>query len=235
MATAADVKQALDAAIKPGKKDVLQRFFKTGPGDYGEGDVFMGVMVPEQREIAKQYKTLPESEVQKLLESDVHEHRLSGLLILVYAYGAADEKKKKEIYDFYVKNTKRINNWDLVDVTAPNIVGEYLVNHKAERKILYALAKSKSLWEERIAIVSTFALIRQHEFVDTLALAEIYLDNKHDLMHKATGWMLREVGKRDESVLCAFLDKHKNDMPRTMLRYAIERLSESKKRKYMAK
>jgi len=233
MVTAVDVKKALSAAVTPGKKELLQRFFKTGKGQYGEGDVFLGVMVPEQRVVAKKYAGLPLSEVKKLLESKVHEHRLTTLLILVYKYGGADGNEKKEIYGFYLANARRINNWDLVDVTAPRIVGDWLLAHPRERVVLYRLAKSENLWEHRIAVISTLAFIVKGEFDDTFRLCELFLDHEHDLMHKACGWMLREVGKRDQKALCAFLDAHARKMPRTMLRYAIERFDGKKRRHYL--
>ncbi|MEI6666525.1 MAG: DNA alkylation repair protein [Acidobacteriota bacterium] len=237
MDTANDVMLALEAAVKPGKDAVLGRFFKTGPGQYGEGDVFIGVMVPEQRTIARRHIGLPLAELETLLASEVHEHRLTALLILVYAYGAASgDGAKRRIYFFYLAHTARINNWDLVDVTAPNIVGDWLLRAgpTARMATLSRLATSEDLWENRIAIVATLAFIRRGQLDDTFHLCERFLGHEHDLMHKACGWMLREAGKRDERALCAFLKAHKTRMPRTMLRYAIERFDESRRRAFMA-
>jgi len=221
----------------PSKAKILSRFFKTGKGQYGEGDIFLGLTVPEQRALAKKYVSLSFSEIQKLIDSKIHEHRLTGLIILTYKYEKANDILKKEIFDFYLKNTKKVNNWDLVDVTCPRIVGEYLLDKKEKdgRKILYTLSNSKNLWEKRISIVSTYTFIRNHEFRDTLELSEILMHDKHDLIHKAVGWMLREVGKKNEKTLKDFLDKHSKHMPRTMLRYAIERLSEKEKKYYMSR
>ncbi|MFA6073674.1 MAG: DNA alkylation repair protein [Candidatus Woesearchaeota archaeon] len=224
------------------KAKILSGFFKTGKGQYGEGDIFLGITVPKQREIAKKYKHLDLTSIQTLLESKIHEHRLTGLIILTYKYNDIikdkidlknKEKGKKEIFDFYIRNTKNINNWDLVDVTCYHIVGEYHLDKN--RKFLYSLAKSTNLWEKRISIISTFAFIRKKDFKDTLNIAELLLKDKHDLIHKAVGWMLREIGKRDEKVLKNFLDKYYKTMPRTMLRYAIEKLTSEDKEKYMNK
>lgn len=210
-----------------------QRFFKTGPGEYGEGDVFLGLSVPEQRTIAKSYLSLTMVDIQKLLNNKIHEYRLVGLLILVAQYQQGNVDEKRRVYNFYLKNTRNINNWDLVDLSAPNIVGHYLLTQP--RKKLYTLAKSELLWERRIGILATFAFIRINDFKDALALATILRDDEHDLMHKAVGWMLREVGKRNQAVEEVFLKKHYKKMPRTMLRYAIERFSDSKRKFYMKK
>lgn len=219
----------------PKKAKILSGFFKTGKGEYGEGDIFLGLTVPEQRVLAKKYVSLSLEDIQKLLYSKVHEHRLTGLIILTYKYEKADYDFKKEIFEFYLKNTKNINNWDLVDVTCPRIVGDYLLSkRKEERKILYRLANSKNLWEKRISIVSTYAFIRKDEFEDTLKLSEILMQDNHDLIHKAVGWMLREVGKRNEKILKEFLQTHANNMPRTMLRYSIERFSEKERKYYLS-
>lgn len=211
------------------KTKILQGFFKTGKGQYGEGDIFLGISVPQQREIAKKYYDLEFYDLQKLLDSEIHEMRLTGLIILVKKFEKSKNRKKE--FDFYLKNTSRINNWDLVDVTAPKIVGIYL-NDK-DRKVLYKLAKSKSLWERRIAIVSCFEFIRRNDFDDALNVSEILLGDKEDLIQKAVGWMLREVGKRDINVLEKFLRKNYKLMPRTMLRYAIEKFDEEKRKKYL--
>jgi len=211
----------------------LSRFFKTGKGQYGEGDIFLGVKVPAQREIVKKFKDVDLKEIQELLNDEIHECRLTGLLILVNKYKKADNKK--EIFDFYLKNTKRINNWDLVDLTAPNIVGDFLLDKKKEREILYSLVKSKNLWERRIAILSTFTFLRNEDFKDVLKISEILLNDKEDLIHKAVGWMLRETGKRDKEVEVAFLNKYYRNMPRTMLRYSIEKFNPKEKEFFMRK
>ena len=209
----------------------LQRFFKTGEGEYGEGDIFLGIKVPVQREIARKYSGLSLPKIQELLKSKTHEHRLTGLIILSNKYKESKEEEKVNIFNFYLKNTKNINNWDLVDITAPNIVGHFLFDKK--KNILYDLARSDDLWERRIAIVSTFDFIKKQEFQETLALSEILLDDKHDLIHKAVGWMLREIGKKDKAVLENFLKQHYKIMPRTMLRYAIEHFPEEKRKMYL--
>jgi len=207
------------------KAKILQGFFKTGPGQYGEGDVFLGVSVPNIRKVAKgAVERLSLNDVKKLLSSKVHEKRLVALLILIEKY----KKDKDVVYDFYLENAKGVNNWDLVDLSAPNIVGDYLLERK-DRKILYRLAKSDNLWEKRIAIVSTFAFIRDGQFSDTLKISKILLKDKHDLIHKAVGWMLREVGKRDEKLLKKFLRDNYSGIPRTTLRYAIERFEEGER------
>lgn len=209
-------------------------FFKTGPGEYGEGDVFIGVTVPEQRKVAAKYKDLPLLEIKQLLRSKEHEYRLTALFILVKQFKHGDEKKQRQIFDLYLKNTKWINNWDLVDSSAPYIVGGFLKNRP--RAMLYDLAKSNSLWERRIAMLSTLAFIVDGDPRDALKIAKLLLKDEHDLIHKAVGWMLREVGKRckleDELI---FLDKHYRKMPRTMLRYAIERLEQNSRDFYMKK
>jgi 3-methyladenine DNA glycosylase AlkD len=219
----------------PEKAKLLRGFFKTGKGQYGEGDTFLGLIVPQQRLLSKKYSDLSLTDLQELLDSKIHEHRLTALFILISQYKQADSKGKQKIYKFYLKNTKNINNWDLIDLSAPNIVGDYLLNHESEQKILYKLVKSKSLWERRIAILTTFTFIRNNSFNHTLKIAELLLKDQHDLIHKAVGWMLRELGKRDEELLCKLLDKYKNKMPRTMLRYAIEKFSKEKKEYYIKK
>ena len=222
MATLSQLQQELNKAEDLEKAKILQTFFKTNPGEYGHGDIFLGIVVPAQRKIVKKYIHLNLPEIQKLLNSKIHEHRFCALVILVSKYqNAKKELEKKEIYDFYIKNSKKINNWDLVDTSAPQIVGEYLLNQ--DKKILYKLAKSKNLWQKRIAILATFSFIRKNKFNDTLEISEILLKDKHDLIHKAIGWMLREVGKRNKQVEIKFLIKHAHKMPRVMLRYAIEK------------
>jgi len=213
----------------------LQRFFKTGPGQYGEGDIFLGIKVPVQRQIVKKYFNISLCDTEALLQSKIHEQRLVALLILVKKYEIAkNEIEKKQIFDVYIKNRKYINNWDLVDLSAPNIIGNYLLNK--DRQILYEFAKSDHLWTKRIAILSCFAFIRNGETHDTLKIAQILLNDKHDLIHKAVGWMLRELGKRvSQDKEEEFLNKYYKKMPRTMLRYAIERFSNKKKKFYMKK
>jgi 3-methyladenine DNA glycosylase AlkD len=228
---AGDVRKELQRRADPEKAVMLQRFFKTGPGQYGEGDVFIGVIVPESRQVAKKFSQLPLKEVRTLLYSKVHEERLVALLILVQRYAKAQDREKEEIVKFYLDNIKQVNNWDLVDLSAPSILGAHLMD--GDRGLLYRLAKSGSVWEKRIAIVATQHFIRNSDFSDTLKIASMLLQDGHDLIHKAAGWMLREVGKRDAGAEEAFLDKYSGTMPRTMLRYAIERLPESKKRRYM--
>jgi len=213
-------------------------FFKTGPGEYGEGDLFLGISVPECRSLAKEYKNLSLSDIQKLIKSKYHEHRLVALLILVQKYQDitkhGPQEEKKEIVNFYLKNTKYINNWDLVDLSVHYILGDYLINN--DRKILEKLAKSKNLWERRISAVATFAFIYKGESKWTFRIVKILMKDKHDLIHKACGWMLREVGKRvSEKELTSFLDLWGPQMPRTMLRYSIERLPEKKRLYYLHK
>jgi len=209
----------------------VQRYFKTGPGQYGEGDKFLGLNVPDLRKVAREFRALPLAGLRQLLQSKWHEERLLALVILVDQYGGGDEKARDAIYKLYLASTSRINNWDLVDCSAPQIVGGHL--EARSRKPLYRLVKSKSVWERRIAILATHHFIRRGEFDDTFALAESLLDDKHDLIHKAAGWMLREVGKRDRAALEKFLRKHAAKMPRTMLRYSIERFPEATRRKYL--
>lgn len=229
-----DLKAELSNHANADKARILSGFFKTGKGQYGEGDIFIGITVPVLRKIAKQYFRISASHIDKLLHSPYHEHRLCGLLIMVYQYERLKEDKLKDlIYEQYLSNTAFINNWDLVDLSAPKIVGTHLLN-QSDRTILYKLAKSKDLWERRISIISTFAFIKEGDSKDTFAIARLLIDDKHDLIHKAVGWMLREVGKRiSESTEKKFLDQHYSTMPRTMLRYAIERFRENERRQYL--
>jgi len=213
------------------KAKLLQGFFKTGKGEYGEGAVFLGITVPKQRQIAERFKDIGLNEIQELLNSQIHEKRLIALLILVERFKKSDEKGKKEIFEFYLNNTKRINNWDLVDLSAPNIVGAFLLDKN--RDTLHKLAISENLWEKRISIISTFAFIRNNEVEDTLNISKSLLRDKHDLIHKAVGWALREVGKKNQEALEDFLRKHYKIMPRTMLRYSIEKFPEEKRQKYI--
>lgn len=205
------------------RAELLASFFKTSKGGYGEGDKFLGIVVPAQRMLAKRYKDLSLSEVEKLLQSGFHEQRLTALFILRIQYQKANELQKEKIIKLYLNNLHFINNWDLVDSSAPYLLGEYLLSKK--RNILYKLVKSKNIWERRIAIMSTFAFIKVKQFDDALSIAEILLRDQHDLIQKAAGWMLREVGNRDLKEETKFLDKHYKNMPRTMLRYAIEKFS----------
>ncbi|MFC1648910.1 DNA alkylation repair protein [Nanoarchaeota archaeon] len=227
------LKKDLAKHARPDKVDIYQNFFKTGPGQYGEGDVFIGVTVPNTRSVAKKYYAMKLSDVKKLMASPIHEERLAAILILVHKYQKGTEQEKKQVYDFYWQNAKGVNNWDLVDLSAHKIVGDYLLDK--DKAILYKLAKSSNLWERRIAIIATFAFINKNRFDDSLKLAEILLNDKHDLIHKAVGWMLREIGKKDQAVEEKFLDKHYKHMPRTMLRYSIERFEDKKRKHYMTK
>lgn len=228
--TAEDVRKEYARIADPALVKHLMRFFKTGPGDYGEGDVFLGVTVPESRKIAAKYKSLPFAECVKLIRDDAHELRFCGLIILTAGFKKADDAKKEKIIRIYLDNTDKINNWDLVDLTC-GILGEWL-EHK-DRSLLYKLAESSNLWEQRMAIVGTLPLIRRGDFADTLKLAEKLLFHEHDLMRKAVGWMLREVGKKDASALRGFLDSYAAVMPRTALRYAIEKFDPAERKMWM--
>lgn len=223
----------LDTLKDSERAKVSAWFFKTGKGQYGEGDIFLGITVPVMREVAKNYTDLSLFEIQKLLLSKIHEYRFVALVILVSKYQRAKEPEAKKIFDFYIKNAKNINNWDLVDSTAEYIVGEYLLDRG--KSVIYKLSRSKNLWEKRIAIISTFGFIKRGKFDDTFKISEILMKDNHDLIHKAVGWMLREVGKKDQQALEGFLKKHSKEMPRTMLRYAIERFDSDKRKFYMAR
>jgi 3-methyladenine DNA glycosylase AlkD len=226
-----DARARLREQADPEDARNLQRFFKTGPGEYGEGDVFIGVRVPVVRGIAKEFRALPLEDTAELLRSPVHEERLLALLILVGAYAKGDEALRGRIFDFYLANTRLINNWDLVDSSAEHVVGAHL--RGGDRFLLDRLARSELLWERRISIIATFYYIRRGEFADTLRVAALLLHDRHDLIHKAVGWMLREVGKRDQAAEEAFLREHCRAMPRTMLRYAIERFPEPLRQAYL--
>lgn len=216
------------------KREVLQRFFKTGKGQYGENDSFLGVIVPITRTIAQKYKNASLNDIIKLLMSEWHEVRLCALLIMTEQWKKADTSLKKKIFECYITNIKRINNWDLVDLSAPTIIGGYLLDKP--RDIIYEMAESNSLWKNRIAIVTTLAFIKNKDSDDTYNLALKMMKHKHDLIHKAIGWMLRESGKRDDSIrLFNFVDKHRREMPRTMLRYAIEKFSDQERKYLMRK
>ena len=226
-----EIQQELEQYIDPVKREYLPNFFKTGKGQYGEGDKFLGIVVPNTRIVAKRHKDAPFEVMAELLQSEWHEGRLCALLMLVERFKKCDENGKKEIFDFYLAQTARINNWDLVDLSAPGIVGEYLKDNP--RDVLYRLADSDLLWDQRIAVVSTYTLIKNNDFIDILALSERLLYHKHDLMQKAVGWMLREMGKRDKDLLVQFLEKYCKTMPRTTLRYAIEKFPEDERKEFM--
>ena len=228
---ARDVQRRLKKLGNPEHAAISQRFFKTGPGQYGEGDIFIGIRVPVLRKLVKEFKDLPAREVEILLRSPIHEERLLAILLFVHIFSKGDETTKKGIYNLYLKSTEFINNWDLVDVSAEHIVGAYLMDKN--KRPLYRLAKSINLWERRIAIIATFYFVRHHEFSETLKISNILLADRHDLIHKATGWMLREIGKRDLKTEETFLKEHYKKMPRTMLRYAIEKFPENKRQRYL--
>jgi len=223
-----NLRREIKSLADPERAKHSLRFFRTGPGEYGEGDKFLGLTVPQCRQLVRKYKDLSLSDITELLHSEYHEERLIALLLLVHNFS----KDSQKIYDLYLKSTKYINNWDLVDLTAPRIVGEYLLDKPVD--ILFKLAKSKSLWERRIAILATFAFIYKGEPKPTLKIAEMLLHDKEDLIHKAVGWMLREVGKRcGQKPLTDFLNQHYKSMPRTMLRYSIERFPEKTRKEYL--
>jgi len=228
-----NIKEELQNIQDPEKAKILSKFFKTGKGQYGEGDIFLGIKVPDQRKTAKKYSNITLDDIGQLLKSNIHEFRLTSILILVLKYKKEDFDGKKEIVDFYLGHMKNINNWDLVDSSAPYILGDFLLDK--DKSILYRLARSDSLWERRTSILSTFAFIKNNKFDDALNIAQILLFDKHDLIHKAVGWMLREIGKRDERTEEEFLEKHYRKMPRTMLRYSIEKFDNDKKNFYLGR
>ncbi|MFH1607659.1 MAG: DNA alkylation repair protein [archaeon] len=221
------LKKEIEFLTDPNRGTSESKYSKTGPGDYAEGQIFLGIKTSVKRDIAKKYSCISLDEIDKLIEENIHANRFIALVILTNKY----KKDKQSVVDFYLKNSKKWNNWGLVDVSADKILGDYLLDK--ERDILYGLARSDNLWEKRIAIVSTYAFIRQNKFEDTLAISEILLGDSHDLIHKAVGWMLREVGKKDEKVLEEFLKKNYADIPRTTLRYAIERFEEGKRKRFL--
>jgi 3-methyladenine DNA glycosylase AlkD len=231
--TLSRVRRDLAACGNPSDAVFLQRFFKTGPGEYGAGDRFRGIRVPVLRRLAREHRDLPFADTVRLLREGLHEDRLLALLLLIHQFENNNEARQRFVFETYLKHTRYVNNWDLVDLSAPNIVGAWTLAHGTT--ILQRLVRSPLLWERRIAIVATFCHIRERRFAPTLSLAKQLLADPEDLMHKATGWMLREVGKRDQETLTRFLDRHAGRMPRTMLRYAIERMTESERRKYMEK
>lgn len=228
------LRQDLQSLANPKKAAFFPKFFKAGPGEYAEGDQFLGVIVPDQRKVAKKYKNLPLDQIKELLYSPIHEHRLTALFILVAQYQKAKtDEEKKIFYDFYLKHRAQVNNWDLVDSSAHKIVGDYLLTR--DRSILYELAKSKSLWDRRIAMIAMWTFIREGELEEVLKVAELLVNDSHDLIHKAVGWMLRELGKKDQVIEEKFLKKHHKTMPPTMLRYAIEKFDQQKKDFYMGR
>lgn len=231
--TAGFILDELRSVASPEKAAILQRFFKTGKGQYAEGDIFLGIPNPLTRNVAKANRQAPLSELQLLLDCPYHEARLAALVIMTEQYKKGSAPQRQALFDMYLRNTPRINNWDLVDITCPHIVGRHLTDK--DRTVLYELAQSPLLWEQRIAIVSTVAFIRLHEYDDTLTLSEMLLGHEHDLMHKAVGWMLREVGKRSKETLVGFLERNATRMPRTALRYAIEHFPPEERRVFLAR
>jgi len=227
-----NLRNELKNAGNPEKAKILSRFFKTGKGEYGHGDVFLGITVPRQREIARRYYDLPVTDVLELLKSKVHEERFTALVLLVHAYQKGDDSAKPKIFTQYLKHAKWINNWDLVDTSTPQIVGDWCFRQKDPDR-LKRLAKSKDLWERRIGVLGTFTFIRNHDIQPALDVAEMLLNEKHDLIHKAVGWMLREAHKRQAGPVHEFLDEHTHKMPRVMLRYAIEKLPEGERKSYL--
>ncbi|MCA9330740.1 DNA alkylation repair protein [Candidatus Saccharibacteria bacterium] len=229
-----ELKARLRDRIHPEKAAFFPTFFKAGPGEYAEGDKFLGITVPDQRMVAREFVDLPLSEIETLLASQWHEERLTALLIMVMQYKRGDQKIKKTIYDDYLQHTDRVNNWDLVDTSARDIVGAHIYEHQELLPVLDSLAESDWLWDRRIAMIATYYFLMQGEPDVTVRLAEKLLHDEHDLMHKAVGWMLREMGKRvDQSLLISFLDSHATEMPRTTLRYAIEHLSPETRQHYL--
>lgn len=226
-----EIRREMRSMASPKRAEASKWFFKTGPGEYGHGDVFVGLKVPDVRRLSRKYRNLSLPAVRKLLRSPVHEERQLALFILVLQYETADPKGKAKIFQIYMKNLRYVNNWDLVDASAPHIIGDYLQDK--ERRILIDLARSRILWERRIAILATLRFIKEERFQDTFRIARMLLNDGEDLIHKAVGWMLREVGNRDLAAEEVFLKKHYRKMPRTMLRYAIEKFPEPKRRKYL--
>lgn len=230
--TVSHVKKDLRSFANPEKVHIYQNFFKTGKGEYGEGDKFLGITMPNIRTVARKYHEIEFDHLKKLLQSPFHEDRMCAIVMLTLQFEKGNKTKKKKIYTYYLSNIKKsLNNWDFVDVSAPKIVGEYLLDK--DRKVLYKLAQSKNLWEKRVSIIATARFIRESDFTDTISFSEILLHDKHDLIHKAVGWMLREVGKEDIKILEKFLKKYYKEMPRTMLRYAIEKFPEKRRKAYL--
>lgn len=232
---ASSIKAELEGIANPAKAKDLQRFFKTGPGEYGEGDIFLGIQVPFIRDVIKKYKGTPLEEIIKLLKDPAHEVRMSGGLLMVEYYKKASPSARKDCYESYVRNADCFNNWDLVDLTCPNIVGAWLWDK--DRSLLYDFSRSENLWKQRISIISTLYFIRKDDFSDTFKIADILLNHQHDLIHKAVGWMLREAGKRNHDAERSYLleDEKYLSMPRTMLRYAIEKFPEPERQYFLKK
>jgi len=233
MNTANHIKSALQQVANPDKAAFYPKFFKTGPGEYAEGDKFLGITVPHQRAIAKRSLDTPQSELQILLGSPIHEHRLTALIILTYQFPKTNTSNQKSIYHFYLSNTHNINNWDLVDVSCHKIVGSYALEHPAAIETIRRLSHSSDLWERRISMVSTAAFIADNQLDLPIEIAHTLVDDSHHLIHKAVGWMLRELGKKDNHTLFTFLDQHAATMPRTALRYALEKQDQPTKIHYM--
>jgi len=228
-----NLKKDLKALTRPEKIEIFKQFFKTGKGEYGEGDQFLGLKTAETASVVKKYYNLGYSDLAKLLKSKIHEERMAAVGILVNRFLKSDISGKKTVFDFYLKNYRGINNWDLVDISAPKIVGGYLYLSGEPRAFLYDFARSGNLWKRRIAMMATFYFIREKDYRDALKITQILLKDREDLIHKATGWMLREIGNRDLAVEESFLKKHYKIMPRTMLRYAIEKFPETKRQRYL--
>jgi len=228
---AKQLKQELNKLKNPARAKILQRFFKTGKGEYGEGDIFLGITNPDLKNAAKSYVSLELKDIQELLDSKIHEYRQASLFILTLKFEKAEEKDKKRIFMFYMKNYNNINNWDLVDLTSYKIAGAYLIDK--DKKMLYEFARSNHLWKKRIAMISCYWFIKNEKYVDALKIARILLNDKHDLIHKAVGWMLREIGKRDKKTEENFLKRYYKQMPRTILRYAIEKFPEPQRQKIL--
>lgn len=229
-----DLRTALRKLSNKKQAVILSKFFKTGPGEYGEGDIFWGIKVPQIRAITRQCLNLPLSELEGLLNDPVHECRLCAALSVVEKYQKGNKQIKKTCFRFYLSHLKAINNWDLVDLTAPKIIGDYLYNNPHEKKLLTRLVKSKNVWHRRIAVVATYEFIKKGDFSDTFAIVKLLLNDTHDLIHKAIGWMLREVGKRNRNAEIQFLNEYCTIMPRTALRYAIEHFNEKQRKRYLA-
>lgn len=234
MNTVTNILSQLRNCVDIKKSEVFPRFFKTGKGEYGQGDKFWGITVPDIRTVAKKYyKEISLNEIKELINNEIHEVRLTGYIILTYKYEEGNGQEKEGIANFYLDNLIGANNWDIVDLSCYKILGSYLIDHPEKRYILYKLVNSRNLWEQRVSIVSTYAFIKQNDFNDTLQISKILLNHKHDLIHKAVGWMLREVGKADINVLRGFLEENIKNIPRTTLRYAIEKMEERERKKYL--
>jgi 3-methyladenine DNA glycosylase AlkD len=228
-----DILRRLEEVADPERSRILQGFFKTAPGEYGQGDIFLGISLPDQRKIAREFRDLSISGISQLINSKIHEHRSTALILLVEKYQRGDNGQKKQIFEFYLSHLSQINNWDLVDISCPKIIGDYLFDRPCQ--LLYNLARSDDLWEKRIAIISTHYFIRNNRFDDSIKISEILIHDQHDLIHKAVGWTLREIGKRQIEEEIKFLDQYAHIMPRTMLRYAIEKFNEEERQDYLSR